>query len=773
MLAHYRLHSRLSAGGTPEVWLAEDAQRGRRVVVRVLAEADPERLQHLLEHARAAAAIHHPNIAQIQEVGEAGGLHFLASEYVEGRTLAARLRSGKMPVDEILDIAIQVGEALRAAHANDVYHGDLKPGNIMITPQGRVKLLNLGLAGKPASMLGDMARGQAVPDLTVSAAQYMSPEQVQGRDLDCRSDLFSLGVVIYEMSTEKRPFHGRTASEVIAQIFQAEPAPMTPFAPPELEEVVLKCLAKKSAARHQTAAELLAALRHIGQSESLGRRRRFAAIAAAAVLLLAAGGAYVALQLGDRQVRSLAVLPLMNAGADAGQEYLGDGIAESLIGSLPQTLEFKVLPRSASFRYKGRENNPGLAAKELGVEAALTGRVSESAGALSVRLQMVAAADSRQIWGAQYEGPLRDLAAMQQAITRDVSVRLRLPFTAEQQEMLGKRFPRSGEAWRLYLQGRHSFHQGSVAGLRRARELLQQAVTGEPSFALAHAGLADVYADPVFPPAEGRTRSTEAALKAFALEEKLAEGHASVGWVRFLFDWNWSDSEREFRRAIQLDSSYLATLQRYGEMLSALGRIREAREIIQRARDRDPSSLEIAASHARVLYFTRRYDDAIEVGRKLLLLDPNLQPALAIQGRGLLAKGQAVEAIRLLNSQAAVSPEGIATPEVLTTLSCAYSALKHKEGEDKALEMLESLSRQRYVGPYWFAALHACRSERDKTFQWLEKAYAERSQALPYLNVDPFFNPIRAEPRFEAMLQRIGLMESTSNILRSNPGVVP
>ncbi|HUI54057.1 MAG TPA: protein kinase [Bryobacteraceae bacterium] len=825
-ISHYRIVSTLGKGGMGVVYRAEDIRLGRTVALKFVPEAlasDRAAAERFQREARAVSALNHPNICTLHDIDDTDGRPFLVMECLEGQTLKERIGARPIALDEVLDVAIQVVDALDTAHAKGIIHRDIKPANIFVTTRGQVKMLDFGLAkvlaGSQAATHehGSQMATAAIDELltspgsTIGTVAYMSPEQARGEELDGRTDLFSFGVVLYEIVTGALPFAAHTQALTFVAILQSTPiAPsrLRPEVPAELERIVLKALEKSRDLRYQNAADLRADLKRLrrdsdsrrpaalpaetvpmavpGVVERPSSGRQSAAPAAAVTSLdarEATGAAPVApgihlhhrtviaglaallvaslalfyFLLRPKPLDSLAVLPFVNVGGDPGTEYLSDGITESIINNLSQLPQLSVRSFSSVVHFKNKETNPQAAGNELKVSAILTGRLVHRVDEFAINAELVDVRGNRQIWGSQYTLKVADMLAMQEQISREISEKLRLQLTGADKQRLQRRPTEDSAAYQLYLQGRYQWNQRTLEGLQQSIDYFQQAIQKDPRYALAYAGQADAYAliadFNVLPAREVLPKVKSAAAKALELDESLAEAHTSLGWARF-HDWDWAGAEKEFKRAIELNSSYPTAHAWYGEYLVTLGRFDQALDEMTRADQLTPLSPVLTLALGNRLYYARQYAAAIDQCQKALTMDSSFVPAHVSLARAYQQKGMAPEAIaefrRALDASQGDSNE-------LAALGQAY-AVSHQEAEArKILDQLKERSQQTYVQPMWIAVIHLGLGEKDQAFDWIEKAYEDRSAWLVYLKVDPLFDTVRADPRFVDLLRRVGL----------------
>jgi serine/threonine-protein kinase len=789
-LGRYRILEFLGRGGMGEVYKAKDTTLGREVAIKVLLSdisIDRDQLRRFEQEARAASALNHPNIITIHEFGLEDGVHFIVSEFIEGETLRQRTASERVNAAEIPDIAIQITSALNAAHEAGIVHRDIKPENVMVRPDGLVKVLDFGLAKlvehrsfdtttelNNTSEATTAAWGGGKAGVVMGTVSYMSPEQARGQKLDARSDQFSLGVVLYEMAAGVAPFARETVADTIASILEKEPPPLTHFTsevPETLELIIRKTLSKDRRERYQNAGELLDDLKNLKSGgvvtatqippiESairlVKRHWRSGAIALAALIIIIAGGVY--LNRNDRAIESIAVLPFTNGDGNPETEVLADGVTEELINSLIQLSNLKVRPRNTVFRYKKRDVDPQTAGRELNVEAVLTGQMALRGEEITISLQLIDVHENRQLWGERYQRKFSDILRTQEEITRKVSENLRLRLSSADERRMARHYHDNFEAYRAYLIGRDFWNKRSRKDFEKAIVYFNQAIAIDQNYALAYSGLADCYLAMttygVITPSEGFSKAKDAAKKALAIDDTLAEAHTSLAHLTWLHEWDWAAGERGFERAIRLNSRYETAFQWYANYLSAMGRHKEAIAAIKRAQELDPISSTIGLDAARTFYFARQYDQAIEQCLKVLEMDPGFYRigdwlALAYEQKGLYdnaldahLKGMTVRG---------------AKPETMAVLKKAYTASGWKGFWRKQLELTQKEAKERYVSPYFIARIYARLGESDLALEWLQKAYDIHSDYLVVLKVEPILDPLRSDPRFTKLMRDVGL----------------
>ena len=776
-LGHYRIVEKIGAGGMGEVYRAHDEHLGRDVAVKVLPAGtlqDEHARKRFRKEAEALSKLNDPHIATIFDFDTQDGTDFLVMEYVAGATLSQKLKAGRLPETEVAKLGTQIAEALEEAHAQNIVHRDLKPGNVMVTPKGQVKVLDFGLAKllRPVSATATTESFTETQSVA-GTVPYMPPEQLRGQAVDARSDLYSFGVVLYEMATGRLPFEEKLATALAADIQTKLPVPPGRFNPSlstRLEEVILKCLEKEPENRYQSAKELTVDLRRLSVPAAMstparGRLwKRMLPLAAVAALLLTLFLANVG-GLRDRllggvapgQITSIAVLPLQNLMGDPEQEYFVDGMTEALISELAQIGALKVISRTSVMRFKGTDKSLPEIARDLGVDGIIEGSVFRTGDQVRITAQLIEGATDRHLWARSYERDLSNILALQSEVARAIAREIKIKLTPREQARLARPRPVNTEAYQLYLRGRYHWNKRTQEGFQKGLDYFQQALERDPAYPLAYAGLADTYsllANYFFlPPQEAFPRAKAAATKALEIDDTLAEAHASLAFARHHYDWDWSGAETEYRQALELNPSYATAHQWYAEYLTTVGRKEEAIAEIRRAQELDPLSLVIDANVGRLLYYTRQYDRAIEELQNTLRLDPNYFWAHVFLGMAFEQKGMYAEAIAEFQKVAALSGGEPNVP-----LAHTYAASGRT---DDARKMLDAL-QQRYgedVESYFLGGIHAALGEKDEAFAWLEKAYDEHSFFLVFLPADPWFDPLRDDPRFQSLLRRMNFPE--------------
>jgi serine/threonine protein kinase/Flp pilus assembly protein TadD len=786
-IGHYKVQSSIGAGGMGEIYRASDTRLRRDVAIKILPESlmkDASAIERFMREAYAASALNHPNILTIFDIGEHESTHFIATEFVEGETLRQRMQNSKFRLAEILDIAIQIANALVAAHEAGIIHRDIKPENVMIRRDGYVKVLDFGIAklseNEPPEIDANAAtlvQSITAQGMILGTAFYMSPEQARGLRVDARSDVFSLGAVIYEMTARKLPFSGATIADIIASILKSEPAPLSGIVknlPPEFERIVAKALNKKRAERYQTMKDFAEDLKQIRQR--LAFRTELERIHISNDVF-ASGGDILPLENATqllpkstfphqrktrtrKAIDSLAVLPLVNGGNDAETEYLADGITEGIINSLSKLPKLRVVPRSTVFRYKGQQSDTQQIGNELGVRAVFAGRVLQIGESLIVNAELVDIANEAQIWGEQYRREMTDIFTLLDEITEDISEKLKLKLSGEDKKQLSKRSTENSEAYQFYLKGRYFVtSKRTEEWIKKGIEYFQKAIDLDPNYALAYSGIAEAYgflasSTGGWSPRNAYPKAEAAALKALELDDSLGEAHCSLGFSRLLYDWDFAEAERQFKRAIELSPSYPNSHDGYGFYLKAVGRHAEAIEKCRQAQKLDPLSPFAHVSLGYAYYFARDYEKAIAECRQALEMDKNSTFAHRNLGLAYLQQGKLEKAIEALSNAVKFSHGGLAFESYL---GFAYAIAGKRTEALEVLASLEDLDKERYVPAYNFAIIHAGLGDFDKSFEWFEQARKERSGFLPFLKVEPVVDCLRADSRFQDLLGKIGL----------------
>jgi len=799
-VGHYKIISALGKGGMGEVYLAEDTKLHRRVAIKLLSGAstsDDAANERLLREAQAAAKLDHPNICAVYEVSEEQGRAFIVMTYVEGETLDVRMKRKQLELSESLTIAVQIADAIGEAHEHGIIHRDIKPANVIITPRGQAKVMDFGLAklqaaigteGSNVAAEAPTAAFLTQPGTVIGTVPYMSPEQVHGQRLDPRTDVFSFGVMFYEMLTGQKLFATESPAGTISAILTKEPPPLTQY-PAELQRVVRKCLEKDREGRYQTMGAVAIELEDVrrnalvppGEAQStinedvtsvikpagptneiiVSKRnwRPDAELALLLALLVGGGLFYQWFKSRSAPIGSIAVLPFKNETNNKDFEWLSDGMPDSLINSLSQIPNLSVKSRSSVFRYKDRAVDPEKVAAELSVQTVLEGRIIQHGDDLTITLSLVDGSSGNQVWGTQYDRKISQLVTLQSEIARDVSERLRVRLSRDQQQKLTKDYTTNPQAYELYMRGRVHVFKLVPDEVQQGIKDFQRAIDLDPNYALAYVGLSEANRSLAmgseFNPVEYLPKAKAAAARALALDDSLSEAHTAWGATVFWADRNWSEAESHYQRALELNPKSIDAHLFYAHLLSNTGRFEESLKEIKRARELDPANPFVSSLEGQFLTAAGRPDDALKTLKETSVLAPGFWFPHIFAASAYIAKGMNSEAIAEAHRASELAPG--------QTLSLAYEgyALGKSGKSDEAraiIDKLLKLSQEpgRWVPPYHIATVYNGLGKPDETIVWLNKALEQQDPKLAFLKVDRTWNNLRNDSRFQQIMTRAG-----------------
>ena len=776
-LGPFEILAPLGAGGMGEVYRARDTRLGREVAIKIVPDRlseNPNALKRFEQEARSVAALSHPNILAIHDFNNVDGIAFVVTELLRGESLDQRLARETLPWRKAVEIAVAVADGLSSAHARGIVHRDLKPANIFLTADGQVKILDFGLAKQNATSdkpFSQMAT-DTEPGMVVGTIGYMSPEQVAGQTADARGDIFALGCVLYEMLTGERAFRGSSAAATLAAILRDHPKDLSEYGkniPPGVISVVRRCLEKSPEERFQSARDLSFALKEIVSGSgftsapaavrSRSSLLRSAMIGAVAVILLVGIVLLTRARhiwFSEPRVESLAVLPLTNVSGDPQQEFLADGLTEQLISDLAQVGKLRVTSRTSVMSYKGTKKPLPQIARELGVDAVVEGSVIRSGGRVKVTAELINAKNDEHLWAQTYERNVEDVLTMQRDIARAVTGKIRIELTPEASARLEEQPRRvDAKAYDAFVRGRYYVARATAADRAKAVEEFQQSLDADPTYAPSYGGLAEAYAQIGYnndlAPNDSFPKGRASAARALELDPNLSEAHASLGFIHMYYDWDFPAAESEFRKAIALNPSLAIAHQNYGMFLASMLRPAEAIREMNTARTLDPLSVQIATNRGFVLYYDRDYDDAAKALQDAIAMNPKAAGPHFWLARVLQAQRNYPEAV-------AEYRKGVvsAWPPALSGLGYMYGAIGQRPQALNVLHEIDGMAQKQFVTPYAAALVYLGLGEKEKTLSLLRQCYEERSNWLVWLLKDPRWDPMRAEPRFQEIVRKVG-----------------
>ena len=811
-ISHYKILSEIGRGGMGTVYLAQDTKLTRKVAIKTLPEpfaSDPERMYRFYQEAKAASSLNHPNIITIYEVGELEGLHYISSEFIKGEPLSKRLSGRPMKLKEALEIACQIASALDIAHTNGIVHRDIKPQNIMIRPDGLVKVLDFGIAKLTEKTPEEVEAEAETAELMetsegtiIGTASFMSPEQARGKEVDARSDIFSFGIILYEMVSGRLPFRGENKLDIVASILHKEPKPLRHISsniPPEIEKIIDRTLQKNKDERYQTVKNLLKDLKNVKQElefqnkleqtlspdgdepiteiireeTSIENKRgdsdaksqftkikKFRIFPEVSLIFLLLAGiisivyfAFFSEIQTSEPIRSLAILPFTNESGNSETEYLSDGLTESIIYNLSNLPQLKVLPSSTVFRYKGKKTTAQEVSQELSVRAVLVSRVTQRGNNLLVSTELIDTRENKVIWGERYNRKMSGTLEVQKEISAEISERLRLKLSGAQEKKVSKDHTKNNEAYQAYLRGRFHWNKRNEKSLKSGIEYFNKAIKIDPNYALAWSGLADSYLLlPEYSAAaqkEAMPKGKAAAEKALELDPNLAEAHTSLAYVLMSYEWNLDEAEKEFKKALKLNPDYTTANQWYGILLEVTGRSEEAINQGRKALDLEPLSQIVNFSTGYRYLNARKYDQAVRQFRKSLEIYPDFAPGHRRLGFALARQGKYDAA--MIELKKAEELGGFSTQGAI---GYVYALSGNKEEARRIL-------KQELTNPDKdarnLAGIYTELGDKDNAFKWLEVLYKEKDDRILYLKISPFYDRLRDDPRYKSLINRIGL----------------
>ncbi len=772
-ISHYKIIEKLGEGARGVVYKAEDTKLSRFVALKFFPtdlKADEEKKERFIREAMTASALDHTNICTVHEIDETKeGRLFISMTLYEGETIKEKIKRGPIKPDEVIDISVQVAQGMEKAHQKGIVHRDIKPQNLILTNDGVMKIVDFGLAKLAGQK--DLTR----EGITVGTVGYMSPQQARGQEVDQRTDIWSLGVVMYEMITGQLPFKGENAQAVIYSILNEEPEPITRLRSgisPGLEKIVNKCLSKECANRYQHLDELIVDLHQLKEiidtvevpSKRLVSRRtppkrslRFISLGILCAVVITMGGYFFIEKMKAKP--SIAVLPFKDISPDQQQEYFCDGMVEELINALTRIEGLRVTSRTSSFQYKGQDIDIRKIGNELNVKTVLEGSVRKSNSVLVITTRLINVSDGYQLWGAKYQRKLADIFSIQEEIASQIVNTLKIKLGTKQKIPLIKHYTENSEAYTFYLKGRYFWSKRMPKAITKGIEFFRKAIEIDPNYALAYVGIADSYqlmaGYSLLSPKEAYPAAKEAALRALEIDNTLGEAHNSLANVKLSYERDWEAAERGFKRAIQLNPNFVTAHEWYAKYLAITNQVEESINQMKRAAELEPLSISSQTGIGRHLYFAKKYDAAIKQFKKVLELDPNCFYALGHLGQTYVQKSMYPEAIDCFERANIITNRK--EPAILAALGYTYGILGKKQEAFKIMEELRNLSNLRYIRPFYIAAIYIGLGDNDNAFFWLERAYNDRCDWMLNLRIEHMLEPIRDDPRFAELVKKVGL----------------
>jgi serine/threonine-protein kinase len=743
---HYEIINQIGAGGMGEVYLAKDKKLDRNVAVKILNEEfsqDASNLNRFIREAKATSRLNHPNILVVHEIGQQENTNYIVSEFINGKTLREVIKEKRLKLSEVLDISIPIADALCTAHSSNIIHRDIKPENIMVRPDGVVKVLDFGLAKvvqqKDRSNFGleesTVQLSHTAKDVIMGTVSYMSPEQARAQRVDARTDIFSFGIMLYEMLTGQQPFTGETFSHTIVAILEKEPPPLSQFIssfPPEIERIIKNCLAKKADKRYSMAKSLLDDLKDLKEElafqSKLERRSASNKKTETETQFIRA-----AITAKTEKRNSIAVLPFTNISAEAENEYFCDGLAEELLNALAKIDDLKVAARTSAFSFKNKNTEVSQIGKTLNVSTILEGSVRKSGNRIRISLQLINVADGYHLWSERYDREMKEIFDVQDEITLAVVDALKVKLFGEEKAAILKRYTDSPEAYELYLKGLYHCYKWTDEGFRKSIEYFEKALEEDPEFAPAYAKIADYYHFTshigLFSPHEIHPKWKAAAQRALEIDEGLADAHLAMAHIYFYFDRDWAKAEGEFERAIELNANSTDAHKYYGLFLASRERFDQAVAEGKKALALDPLSIAVNIVGGFIYLFVDRLDDALGLVRQMIELDSNAPQGYWVGGSLLMANGKYEEAVEAFQKSLSLGENQMA----LAKLGCAYGLVGRRDEALKILDQLFEMRKCRYAAPFNIARVYAGLGDNDNAFEWMEKAVEERDADLVFL----------------------------------------